>query len=175
MTELKTLDLTKKTFTANGTEYFIESEISIQRSVYAEAAKFILEKGMSVGKQTEDWKKVYDACNNNKLADVAVIAYNNMRGFKDFFEDHSPVLKLCACYINAKDEDRRYMSDDLVNKKVKDWSEEGLSMRGFFLLSLALIKKEVEGYESATRDILEKIKEYNEMIQEEKLNIPISV
>lgn len=175
MEKLKTIDLTAKTFMANGTEYFIENEISIQRSVYAEAAKIELEGSRAVGKQTEDWKKVYDLCNESKLADVSVIAYNNLRGFKNLFESHNPVIKLCACYINYKDEDRRYITEAAIEKKVADWTEEGISMQSFFLLALALLKKEVEIYGSATQDILEKIKEFNELMKEEKLNIPISV
>ncbi len=173
--ELKKIDLTKKSFIANGVEYFIESEISIQRAVYAEAAKIELETGMNVGKQTEEWKKVYDTCNENKFADVAVTAYNNLRSFKNFYEDHSPVLRLCACYINYKDEDRRYISDDLINKKVNDWIEEGFSISGFFLLSLSILKDEVKSCVSATQGILEAIREYNELMKDGSLNIPISV
>lgn len=175
MTKLKTLDLTSTSFIANGTEYIIEKELSIQRSVYAEAAKIELEKGVGVGKQTEDWKKVYELCNQSKIVDAGIIAYNNMRGFKNFYEDHSPVIKLCACYINSVDEDRRYITDDIVNKKAQDWSEEGLSMQGFFLLALAILKKDLESCANAMHDILETIKEFNEMMQAEKLNIPISV
>ena len=175
MEQLKKIDLETKNFTANGTEYVIENELSIQKSVFAEAAKLELERGVRIGSQAEDWKKVYDLCNENKLADIAVMAYNNTRGFKDFFKQHHAVIRLCACYINYKGEDRRYINDDAVNKKATDWQEEGYSMDSFFLLALAILKRAVEDCGSAMHDILETIKEYNQMIQEEKLNIPIYV
>lgn len=162
MTQLKTIDFKEGSFTANGVEYFIEKEISIQRAVYAEAAKMELECAKKVGKQVEDWVKVYDLANQQKFADIAVLAYNNRKGFKNLFEDIAPVLKLCACFINAKEEDRRYINDDLVAKKVKDWEEEGISQQSFFALALALLKSEVEGSKSAMQSISDLIKELGE-------------
>lgn len=151
--ELKNIDLSQKSFTANGNEYFIESTFSIQRSVYAELAKQELETGMSVGKQTEDWVKVYDLANEQKFADIVVLAYNNRRGFKNFFQNDHPVLKLCACFMNTADEDRRYIDDDIVSKKIHDWNEEGVSMQSFFAVALTFLKNEVEGYKNATQTI----------------------
>ena len=139
MKELKSINFQEKNFTANGVEYVIESQMSIQRSVYAEAAKIEMEGGMQLGKQLDDWKKLYELANQQKFADIVVLAYNNMRGFKNFFESNHPVLKLCACFINSADEDRRYITDDLVTKKINDWSEEGLSMKSFFLLALTFL------------------------------------
>ena len=162
MKELKTIHFKDGSFTANGVHYFIEKDISIQRAVYAEAAKMELESGKKVGKQIEDWIQVYDLANQQKFADIVVLAYNNRRGFKNFFEDISPVLKLCAVFINAEDEDRRYINDDLVQKKVKDWEEEGISQQSFFALALALLKSEVEGSESAMQSISELIKKLGE-------------
>ena len=172
---LKTIDLTQPSFIANGEEYYIEKDISIQRSVYAEAAKIELESGLKVGKQLEDWVAVYDLANQQKFADIVVMAYNHRRGFKDFFEKHPPVLKLCSCFLNTKDEDRRYINDDLVERKIKDWTEEGISMQSFFALALTLLKIEVEGYRSATADILKLIKDFNEKVNAAELNTPISV
>ena len=174
MSTLKSIDLSETSFIANGCEYFIERDISIQRSVYSEAAKIELESAVKVGKQLEDWVKVYELANAQKFADIVVLAYNNRRGFKDFFETHSPILKLCACFLNAKDEDRRYINDDLVNKKIADWSEEGISMQSFFALALTFLKFEVEGYKSATESILTLIKEFNEKVGAGELNIPIT-
>lgn len=175
MNELKKIEIAERTFTANGIEYFIETDLSIQRSVYAEAAKLELEAGVKIGKQIEDWKNVYDLANEQKFADIVVLAYNNRRGYKNFYEQHPPVLKLCACFINAKDEDRRTISDDLVTRKINDWAEEGISMQSFFVLALTFLKSELEGYRNATQDILNLVNEFQEKLKEENLDIPISV
>ena len=174
MNELKNIDIKENSFTANGKTYHIETEMSIQRAVYAEAAKIEMEGGMQLGKQLEDWKKIYELANTLKFADIAVMAYNNMRGFKNFFETNHPVLKLCACFINKSDEDRRYISDDLVKTKIQDWSEEGLSMRNFFLLALTFLKADTENYKNATESILRLVKDFNQNVNEDKLNIAIS-
>ena len=175
MTELKKIDLVERSFTANGTEYFIETDLSIQRSVFAEAAKLELEAGVKIGKQVEDWVKVYDLANEQKFADIVILAYNNRRGYKHFFEHHPPVLKLCACFINTKDEDRRTINDDMVTRKINDWSEEGISMQSFFVLALTFLKSELEDYRSATQDILALVKDLQQKLKEENLDIPISV
>lgn len=159
MSKLKSVDLSQKSFTANGKAYFIENEISIQRSVYAEMAKLELEKGIRVGSSTDDWQKVYDLANAQKFADIAVLAYNNRRGFKDLLTNTHPILKLCACFINEENEDRRYISDDAVTKKVNDWAEEGFTMSGFFMLALTSLKEEVASYKSVTQTISEIIEE----------------
>ncbi len=172
MRELKQIDFSQKSFTANGVEYFIEKEISIQRSVFAEAAKMELEAGIKVGKWEEDWAKVYDLANQQKFADIVVLAYNNRRGFRNFFEDASPVLKLCACFINAADEDRRFINDDLVAKKVKDWTEEGITQASFFAFAVAFLKTEAESSKSAMQSISELQNELREKMT--ALNTPIS-
>jgi hypothetical protein len=172
--KLKTLDLNEKSFTANGVEYFIESEISIQRSVYAEACKIELENGLKAGKWLEDWVKVYDLANEQKFADIVVLAYNNRRGFKDFFKNHPAVVKLCAVFINAADEDRRTITDTMVDKKVNDWVEEGITIQSFFGLALSFLRIEVTGYQNATQAILEMVKAYQKDLSAE-LSTPISV
>jgi len=171
---LKTINTEDKSFTANGVEYFIETDISIQRSVYAEACKIELENGLRAGKWMEDWVKVYDLANAQKFADIVVLAYNNRRGYKDFFKNHPPVVKLCAVFINAKDEDRRTITDDMVEKKIADFVEEGISMQSFFALALSFLKVEVQGYQNATRDILELIKEFGTKLSANALSTPIS-
>ena len=60
MQQLKTINWNEQSFIANGKKYFLEKELSIQRSVFAESAKIELESGLRFGKYTEDWKKIWD-------------------------------------------------------------------------------------------------------------------
>jgi hypothetical protein len=171
--KLKTIDFNDKSFKANGNEYFIEREVSIQRSVYAEVAKLEMEGSAKVGKQIDDWAKIYELANQQKFADIVVMAYNHQRGFQKLLKEHSPVLRFCACFINTADEDRRSITDDQADKKIQDWIEEGISMQSFFDLALTFLKIEVEGYKNATESISAVIKQYNEMLSAQQ-NIPIS-
>ncbi|MFT4203490.1 MAG: hypothetical protein QM610_06200 [Chitinophagaceae bacterium] len=163
--QLKTIDPNQPSFTANGKEYFIEKGLSIQRAVYAEAQQIQMEAGLRMGKQLDDWKQVYELANKQKFADIVVLAYNNMRGFRNFFEEQHPVLKYCACFVNTEDEDRRGIDDDLVDKKIKDWAEEGIAMEGFFALALTFIKSGVQGYQSATESILDTVSAFQEKVK----------
>ena len=171
--KLKTLDLTKPSFEANGKTYFVEAELSIQRSVYAEQCKIEIETSLAPGKQLKDWQKVYELANQTKFADIVVLAYNNLKGFKDFYEKKPPVLKLCACYLNTENEDRRVIDENLVNAKIDDWAEEGYTMQGFFALALTLIKNDIEHYKNIMADFSQLIQEFNQKVAKNGLNTPI--
>jgi hypothetical protein len=171
--ELKQINFQEKSFQANGKEYLIEKELSIQRSVYAEQCKIELETGLRVGKQLDDWTKVYDLANERRFADIVVLAHNNRRAFKNFFEEHHPILKLCACFLNSPEEDRRIITDSMVAAKIKDWAEEGYAMSSFFELALSFLKTESGDYRSALESVAELIKEFHQRRTQEELNTPI--
>lgn len=175
MSKLKTIDPAETSFIANGQKYFIESELSIQRAVYAEAVKMELETGLQLGKQLDEWIKLYDLANQQKFADIVVMAYNNRRGFRDFFKSHMPVLKLCACFMNTEDEDRRQITDDMVNKKVADWQEEGISINSFFRHALTSLRAGLGDSGNGTQAISDLIKEYNQKVSAEETDTRISV
>lgn len=179
MQKLKTIKWNEQSFIANGKRYFLEKELSIQRSVFAESAKIELESGLRLGKYTEDWKKIWDMMNapdKSHFADIAVVVHDHLRSFNNFLQDIPPVIKLCACFINADGEDRRFINEDMVNAKAEDWIEEGLSMRSFFHLALSFLAAEAEDLKSIT-DHISQLKETIIAMEEKegKLDTPISV
>lgn len=181
--QLRSIDWNQQSFTANGKKYLLEKHLSIQRAVYAEAARIEMESGLRLGKYTEDWQKIWDLLNDkdrSHFADISVIVHDHLRSFNNFLQDVHPVLKVAACFINEENEDRRSINDDLVNKKVEDWMEEGITMSSFFLLVLSFLRIEAEGLKSITDRISEIGKEVmaklstGELETEIKINTPTS-
>jgi hypothetical protein len=171
VTKLKTIDFATGVFTANGQDYFIESELSIERAVWKEHFTLELETGVAVGKQTQDWEKAWSLCNEMKFGDLAVLCHENRQAFVKLFENKPTILKLCALFCNTADEDRRTINNTLIDTKISDWFEEGYSFQSFLELALSILSVEVESLKKPTEAILAKIREFNQSIQE--FHIPI--
>lgn len=152
MKELKRLDLKQQSFEANGTKYFIETGLSIERFCEYQ----ILEKeagfGISFKKIFENLKKVHGLMNEVKFVEAAVALDNLMRGVAKLEEREPTLLKICALFINTTDEDRTTINNDMVVKKIEDWKAE-YDVRDFFTLALNTVDGFLEIYANATRII----------------------
>jgi hypothetical protein len=159
MKELKVIDIKEKKFTANGTDYFIESGLSFER--FRMYQKLQIECGYEVGFEGmfNRIKQIYDLCNAMKFADIAVLTSNILQGVVKVEERKIPVLSMCALFINTKDEDRKTINDDVVDKKIADWEAEGLDITPFFQLALSSMANFSKAWEEVTRNILEKSQE----------------
>jgi hypothetical protein len=104
-------------------------------------------------------KQIYDLCNAMKFADIAVLTSNILQGVVKVEERKIPVLSMCALFINTKDEDRKTINDDVVDKKIADWEAEGLDITPFFQLALSSMANFSKAWEEVTRNILEKSQE----------------
>ena len=136
MTELKKLDPKSTSFVANEKTYFIETALSIERfheyQIYEKEAGF----GMSFKSLVEALRDAYDDINQLKAADAAVKLHNVLTGIAKTAERENVLLKMCALFINTKDEDRGVINDDMINRKIEDWNAEGYDINGFFMLAL---------------------------------------
>jgi len=152
MKELKRLDLSKQTFEANGTKYFIESSLSIERFCEYQ----ILEKeagfSMSFRKMFDNLKELHKLMNNVKFVEAAVKLDDMMRGVAKLQEREPTLLKICALFINTEDEDRTVINNDMIVKKIEDWKKE-YDVRDFFTLALNTVDGFLEIYANATRII----------------------
>lgn len=157
-------------FEANGKSYVIEDKLSIARSI--EASKLELEL---FDINTKTLKNLltgaYNDLNGNnkdktvKFADASIKIHNLVTqlnsniNFKDL-----AVLRYCALYINAKDEDRRTISKEIIESKINDWQEAGYEISGFFLLVLSAlphVKKEFVKYMDHISNVAEQKKKEN--------------
>jgi len=151
--QLKQIDLSKPSFMANGKEYFFESQFTIDRFCkYQE-----LEKELAYGYTTKtlyaELVKMWNLLNAMKFAEIATILHNLIHGLKNVQEREPVVLKMCALFINTKDEDRRIVTDDMISRKIDDWKEEGYNFDNFFKLALNTMDGFLETYRSFTQSI----------------------
>ncbi|MES2395675.1 MAG: hypothetical protein V4549_06715 [Bacteroidota bacterium] len=153
--ELKKIDLKAGSFKANKVEYFIETSISFSR--FKMFQKLQIEAGYGIGfyELFESLKKIYDLCNDKKFADIAVLTHNTLRGIKDIDERPNAALQLCALFMNTKDEDRKIINDDIVNKKIADWEAEGLDIMPFFQVATSSMKNFWQAYGEISLSSLE--------------------
>lgn len=148
--ELKVIDFSKqKSFKANGAEYFVESGLSFDRFLMYQMLQVECGYDVSFSSMFENMKKAFELLNKQKPAEAAVIIHNIMQGVAKVEERKIPVLQMCALFINTKDEDRKKIDNDMVDKKIKDWTEEGLDIRPFFQLALSSI----QNFSNAWREI----------------------
>ncbi len=146
MTELKTPEAKALHFTANGKTYVIENRLSIARKIICDQLVLELEYGGNMGETFKDWRNVYDLCNGQKFADIAVLAHNRMEGVKKWEERHDQVLLLCALFINRDDEDRRFITQEEMQLKISDWEQEGIEYAFFLQLAKMLLSERTKSW-----------------------------
>jgi hypothetical protein len=138
---LKTFDISSKSFTANGKEYFIErSGISMARFIEYEKLQVELGYGVTFIQLYEAIKECYELTNKQRFADLAVKQYNILQGIKSFEARRVPAFELCALFINTKDEDRATITADRVAEKIADWEAEGIDAIPFFQLAVSSLQ-----------------------------------
>ena len=146
--ELKTIDFNKKEFIANGQKYIISDKISIRR--YAEYQKLMprLTYGLGFDEIFKSLKNAYAHLNKQNFADSAVIIHNIMNGISNVEESSRihPALKMAALFVNREGEDTKVYDEELMTKKIEDWTEEGYNVSDFFTLSLSSINGFREAY-----------------------------
>lgn len=151
--ELKELDTTKPSFIANGTEYFFEQDLGIVRYLEFQILEKEIGFSMSFESIVKNISKAYNYLNEVKNADCAVVLNNLITGIIKLEEKEPTALKICALFINTKDEDRTSWSWDLGTKKIEDWKIEGYKMSSFFRLALGT----VNGYADIYKEISHRI------------------
>lgn len=153
-TEIKRLDLNATSFMANGKEYFIEPSISVGRNKIQNVLRLEFEFGMNHGDAYSKFKQAYESINNNKLADTAVALYNNLNYMQNVQNKYSAGIRLCTLFCNTKDEDRRYLTEAMIEEKIKDWAEEGYDEKDFFTLAVVSFKNSTEFFKDTIQSFL---------------------
>ena len=133
--KLKKLDTTARSFVAGGVEYFIETQLSISRfhqyQIYEKEAGF----GLTFKDMFQNLLKVREDLNKVRFVDCAVRVDNLINGMAKMEEKEHTLLKMCALFMNTKDEDRGEINDDMITAKIEAWQNE-YEVNGFFTLAL---------------------------------------
>lgn len=137
---MKKLDLSKKTFVANGNNYTIQESIPLSRYKQFQKLSVKLAYGMSIQEIIRNCTKAFGLLNNPKPEPVSagIIIHNIINGAKDIEDDsrHDPALMICALIITRDGEDVGTYDEQLCIDKINDWAKEGYEPNGFFHLAL---------------------------------------
>lgn len=155
MTELKQIDLTAKSFKANGKEYFIESGLSFERYRMYQMLQIECGYDVSFSGFFDKLKQGVELLNKLKLVEGSAILYNMLQGISRIEERKVPVLNMCALFINEANENRKVITNDMVDKKIADWEAEGLDIRPFFQLAVSSMANFVNAWKEVSQSILE--------------------
>jgi hypothetical protein len=154
MGELLKIESGTRSFEANGKTYYIETSMSIDRWRDYQKMEVELSFGQSFKEIREGLKEIYTALNaKDRLADAAVLTKNLLAGVATIDENRTPtVLKMCALFINTKDEDRTCIDQRRIDEKVEDWSRAGIDHASFFHLALGSIPGFLSAYKESSHD-----------------------
>jgi len=156
---LRTIDFKDKKFDCGGRTFFIEDTLSFNR--YRELQRLSIEFGFSrtFVDLFKDVQKCYDLMQTSKnYADVSVTLYNILSGTAMIEEKDAPALRLCALFINEKDEDTTTFDEKRMKEKIDCWSKE-LEVSPFFHLAASLVDGWMPAYKLTTRNTLKKATE----------------
>ena len=156
---MRVIDFKQKQFECGGRTFFIEDTLSFNR--YRELQRLSIEFGFSrtFVDLFKDIQKCYDLMQTAKnYADVSVTLYNILTGTAMIEEKDAPALRLCALFINEKDEDTTVFDEKRMKEKIDCWSKE-LEVSPFFHLAASLVDGWMPAYKLTTRNTLKKEKE----------------
>lgn len=103
--------------------------------------------------------KAINLINKAELGEAYRVLYNKIESDNKVVNIGHYALRLCTAYINYEGEDERYLTDQTIKEKIKDWSEEGLEIEPFLLLAVQKSKELLQIYKEGIVDILvQKIK-----------------
>jgi hypothetical protein len=140
---LKTIDVTKKTFQANGHNYTILEGVPLSRNIMYEKLVARLTYGVDFHTLFQNIKQCYELQNSGKrYADVCVMLHNIMSGIKDVAmeERGDPAMQICTLIIVRDDEDLGAYDPALAKEKISDWAKEGYEQDGFFQCALISVR-----------------------------------
>lgn len=138
--EPKRINMDNGSFTANGTEYFVQTHLTISRFCEFQ----ILEKEMAFSMTFENvFKEINEACelfdssrSFGEMAEAKTKLDNLRRGIAKLEEKEPTALKICTLFINTSDENPAEWNNDIMTKKINDWKTEGIAIQDFFSFAL---------------------------------------
>lgn len=138
--ELKSIDNNSRSFEANGNKYVIESSLSIERYIQFQKIEVEFAYGVGFLGVYNALKKAIEHLNKLQLADAIVLLANTLTSINNNDKKKVPALDMCGLFINRENEDRRYISDEILAEKQKDWEAEGIPADFFLSIAQNLVR-----------------------------------
>jgi hypothetical protein len=156
--EVKRIDFSQGSFTANGKVYYFSQALSIERYEQFEKLEILLGYNLSYDSMYNQLAELYAELNKSNFVRSAVITYNLLDATKRKVDNKiHPALQMCALFCNTNDEDASKFDAKLIDSKIKDWREEGYAMTDFFSLAANLVKDFVKNYTADLQDSLKEL------------------
>lgn len=135
--------------------YQMEADISIERFNAYQRWETEASFGLTYKQMMGNWRKVWDMVQDGgRNGEIGVVAYNTMQGITRQDENDVAVLKLCAVFLNAPDEDRTGLDLAVVDRKMNHWREAGVPIQFFIQLSAILINGFIADYNAISQGII---------------------
>lgn len=136
------LEPTTTRFEADGHTFFVEFEakLSIARNRWLEKFGIYANLGRDANAIRQEIMRAYQANNDSKPGDVAVILDNALKSVTDIIAKESPLLYIATLFINRQDEDRKSFDLEFAKQKIESWSRAGLESEFFFHWALSYLK-----------------------------------
>lgn len=133
-------DIDSKQITANGNTYYLESELSIERFIAFQKLEVELayQTGFAGVMKALDRAKVF--LNKTDFVSASVEITNIQDVMRKSDKDKRiPSIDICSLFLNTKDEDRRWITDQMLEEKQKDFESEGIPVSFFLTLAQNLV------------------------------------
>ena len=167
-TEIKQFQIeVGKSFTANGTKYNVSDSYAIGRYAMASILEDELSSMATISDSRKVIKQALDSFNKGEIAESVVLLHNWVNRSIKAQTSGNIMMRICTLYINKEGEDVRYLTEETIKSKIHDWSEEGLDIKPFLLFVFSLYNKVLTNYETDIANILEQIKEINQLMMKE--------
>lgn len=161
--EPKHVDFTKDEFTANGVEYYFTPSLTLTR--YREFEKVLpqVSYGSTLHEIYNEDLRIVEEMNKGRYIQAGVIVSNRANRIYERLQDRiSPVIRLCALFINRKGEDITTIDEKLMQEKANDWEKEGFDYTDFFRLAFNLVDRLVPVFGTTSPNTLEQDDENSE-------------
>lgn len=166
--DIKTITLEPgSSFEANGKKYTVSETFSIGRF---EQVEEIEEEAMMMGENKtchDTMLRAMAKINEYNPGEAYALLYNKIETDQRNIRVTHFLLKICAAYINAEGEDTKYLNDEMIKTKIKDWSEECLDVRPFLALAVQVCSELGVRYKKPIQDILSKQQKVLDLMEEE--------
>jgi len=138
-------------------KYYFHDTMSVDYYEVYEDLEMLVSKGRSYADVYNSQKKVHELLNQSKVADAAIENYNSMTLVSEKLQKREhPALRMVALFACREDENRDKFNDVVMDKKIRDWKNEGFAMEDFFQLAFNLVEGFLESYKEVSQGHLKK-------------------
>lgn len=149
---MRTIDFKEKKFECGGRTFYVQDSLSFNR--FRELQRISIEFGFSTTfvELFKEIQKCYDYVQTNKnWGDLAVTLFNLLHGVSSIDNKDAAAIRLCALFINEKDEDVTVFDEAKMKDKIECWSKE-LDVSPFFHLAASLVDGWMPAYNITIRN-----------------------